>query len=396
MDRKTIWSIGGGKGGIGKSITAVNLGVALAMRNRKVILVDADLGGANLHTYFGIKYPERGLEDFIRGRFKSLQDVAIPTDVDGLSLISGASEFVGIANPHYQQKQRLINHIRRLTADNIIVDLGAGTSYNVLDFFSISDEGIIVLVPEPAAIQNAYIFLKSFVYRRLERTFADNPDIARLIKESTVAKGRERANTFPDLCERIARVDRGVAQKALSEIKRYSPKLILNMAVSEGDLRAVELFVNASKTFLSMDVEFVGALYSNREIKNSARRMKPFMIDDSAVNARRDMDTIVSNLLREKEKKEAQEVTTYQPVFGYNDNISHRGNIFHVQTEVLGGDDPVVETVIYYGGRIFFSKKSRLKELNAQYNLKELATKQHRAAIAAIKMDRLVLEDPGR
>ena len=69
---KTIWSVGGGKGGIGKSVVTANIGCALAMAGKKVVLVDADLGGANLHTYFGIKFPEKGLEDYIKGRIGSL------------------------------------------------------------------------------------------------------------------------------------------------------------------------------------------------------------------------------------------------------------------------------------------------------------------------------------
>ncbi|MDP2689719.1 MAG: P-loop NTPase, partial [Deltaproteobacteria bacterium] len=230
---KTIWSVGGGKGGVGKSVTTANLGCALARTGKRVMLVDADLGGANLHTYFGIKYPPSGLEDFIKGRADSLEAVAIPTVLPNLRLISGAGEFLGIANPAHSQKQKLIRHIKDIDAEYIIVDLGAGSSYNVLDFFAISNEGIIVLVPEPAAIQNAYIFLKSFVYRRLTRLFAGNPVISAMIKDATDARSAGSVKSFSDLCERISTEDRAVAEAAVSEIKMFRPKLILNMAASK-------------------------------------------------------------------------------------------------------------------------------------------------------------------
>lgn len=212
---KTIWSVGGGKGGIGKSVITANIGCVLAGMGKEVMLVDADLGGANLHTYFGIKYPPRSLEDFIKGRFQTLEDVAIETQVKGLRLISGGGDLLGIANPAFAQKQKLLTHIKKLNADYIIVDLGAGSSYNTLDFFAISNEGIVVLVPEPAAIQNAYIFLKSFVYRRLLRLFSDNPLISDMIREATDAHGKNSVRTFSDLCERMALEDRRSAERAL-------------------------------------------------------------------------------------------------------------------------------------------------------------------------------------
>ena len=461
---KTIWSVGGGKGGIGKSIAAANIGCALARMGKEVMLVDADLGGANLHTYFGIRFPEKSLEDFMKGRCQSLEDAAIPTQVKGLRLISGGGEFLGIANPAFAQKQKLITHIKKLRADYIIVDLGAGSAYNTLDFFAISNEGIVVLVPEPAAIQNAYIFLKTFVYRRLDRLFSGNEVISGLIKEATDPRGSSSAKTFSDVCGRIAAVDRPSAQRALDEIKGYKPKLMLNMAVSKDDLRVVDAFMNASKTFLNLDIDFIGVLYSRASVKSAARKMRPFMLDDSATDAHADMESIVRGLLassaaaaagaaavlsdeaeaeaptyvmpapymahsaapqtraviapasipspdatpdetaavpaaRENTEKTREAATAgpaEQDVFGFNDNINHMGTVFHIQTEVQGGADPVIETIIYQGGRIFFAKRSNMAELSGpngtKASLRECATRQHRTAIAAIKMNKITLQ----
>lgn len=68
LRRKEIWAIGGGKGGIGKSLLTGNIGISLAMLKKKVLLVDADLGGANLHTTLGIGVPEITLYDFLSRR----------------------------------------------------------------------------------------------------------------------------------------------------------------------------------------------------------------------------------------------------------------------------------------------------------------------------------------
>ncbi len=405
---RTIWSVGGGKGGVGKSVVTANIGCALASMGKKVILVDADLGGANLHTYFGIKYPPRGLEDFLKGRVPTLEDAAIDTQVENLRLISGGGEFLGIANPAYAQKQKLISHIKKLGADYIIVDLGAGSSYNILDFFAISNEGIVVLVPEPAAIQNAYVFLKSFVYRRLYRLFSENRRVSEMIKEATDARSPGSVKSFSDLCESLAAEDRNAASSAIAEIKSYRPKLLLNMAASKDDLRVVEAFKGACATFLSLDTSYVGTIYSRSIIKSAARRMRPFMLDDDTKDARKDIDEVVSALIESSRKEEARAPEEKRgpgpapsapagredaghEVFGFNDNVSHSATLYHVQTEVQGGSAPQVETIVYHGGRIFFSKKTPWDGKNGD-GIKEFAMRQHRAAIAAIRMDKITIK----
>ena len=423
---KAIWSVGGGKGGIGKSVATANIGCALARAGREVILVDADLGGANLHTYFGVKYPATGLDDFLKGRIKDLGDTAVATELPNLKLVCGAGEFLGIANPAHTQKLKLIKGIKNLSAEFIIVDLGAGSSYNVLDFFALSNEGIVVIVPEPAAIQNAYIFLKSFVYRRLQRLFTDNTSLTELIKEATDVRSAGAVRSFSDLCARIAAVDQGAAQAAEREVSGFRPRLLLNMAASKEDIRAVEAFKNAARTFLGMETDFLGTVYSRSSVRAAARRMRPFMLDPSAVDAQADMALVLENLLNtrpshavsaiddarpeavssenegagekgidEKPPKQSNEQPNEQKVLGFNDNVKHAGTVFHVQTEAQGGAEGFVETIIYHGGRIFFSKRTMLKDVAEEAvaaGLKEFSARQHRAAIAAIKTNRISMQ----
>lgn len=388
---KTIWSVGGGKEGAGKSIVTANLGCILAQRGKKVILVDPSPAGGLL-PLFGLEGRGRSLEDFLSGAFRNIEDVALQTPVTGLRLIKGA-EFLGIADTSFPWKRKLTADLRNIDADYIIVDLGPGASGVVLDFFAISGEGIVVLAPEPASIQHSYNFLKSFVYRRLERLFSDNPLLSEMIKEATDKRSPNSVKTFSDLCERISKEDRRAAERALSEIKSFRPRLLLNMASSREDVKAVETLMAASSTFLSLNTDFIGTLFLRPPVKKSAGKKLPFMLDAGAKEARKDMEEAVSLLLGEVAEKPAEE-PAYE-VFGFNDNVSHMGTVFHVQTEVQGGANPTVETVIYNGGRIFFSKKSSWSEIS-KYNegksLRDSATKQHRTAMAAIKMNKITLQ----
>lgn len=131
-----IIPIGGGKGGVGKSFIVAGLGALLAKQRRKVLLVDLDLGASNLHTIVGLNPPDKGLHCFMDKSAASLQETAVPTLIPNLFLVSSAQCSMEIANLYYQQKLRVIKALHKLHYDFVLLDLGAGTSFNTLDFFS--------------------------------------------------------------------------------------------------------------------------------------------------------------------------------------------------------------------------------------------------------------------
>jgi flagellar biosynthesis protein FlhG len=134
-DGPCIWAVGGGKGGVGKSMVTTSLAVALAGRGQRVVVVDADLGGANVDTVFGISRPPRTLSEFFAGEVPRLADVLSPTSVPNLRVVSGSNALLSMANPLHSQKTKFLRHLRYLPVDHVLLDLGAGANYNVLDFF---------------------------------------------------------------------------------------------------------------------------------------------------------------------------------------------------------------------------------------------------------------------
>ena len=179
-----IWAIGGGKGGVGKSTLSLLLAFWLARVGKKTVLMDVDLGGANVHTLMGIMNPVRTLNDYIKRRYEHLEEVCIETEVENLRIICGAGDVLSMANPHVSQKAKIIQNINKLNADYVVLDLGAGTSFNVLDFFNMADKKIVVLVPQPISIQNAYAFVRNAVYRKLSLLAGKVPVLQSLIKTS--------------------------------------------------------------------------------------------------------------------------------------------------------------------------------------------------------------------
>src|SRR6185295_7721195 len=204
--RREIWCIGGGKGGIGKSLLTASLGWQVARMGRRVVLMDMDLGGANLHTCLGVPPPVLTLGDFIRRRVANIEDVAVETSQPCLRLISGASDLLLAANITYQQKMRILNKIRSLDVDIVLIDLGAGTSLNILDFFLLADQGILTVVPEPTSIENGYRFIKSALFRRLRRA-AQTPPVQEIVDQAFDQKNPLGIKSPLDLLEAVERED---------------------------------------------------------------------------------------------------------------------------------------------------------------------------------------------
>lgn len=171
----TIISIGGGKGGIGKSVITANLASAIAKYGFKVLVVDLDIGGANLHTYFSIFKPQCSLADFILSKtHKPFNEYILQTNIHGIELVAGNQDVnLGqhlISNPNLLNKLWL-NIFRskiELGYDFIIIDLGAGTFPHTIQGAVNSHLSVITVLPEPASIENAYAFVKNYIWQIIE------------------------------------------------------------------------------------------------------------------------------------------------------------------------------------------------------------------------------------
>jgi len=181
-----IYPIGGGKGGSGKSFITASLGVLLAKQGKKVVLVDLDLGGSNLHSFLGLKYTKTGLNEFLNKKFKKLDHVIASTAVPDLFVISSTNCSIECTNLFYLQKLKIISAIQRLSYDYILLDLGAGASFNTLDFFLTSNEGVFVTTPEPTSIENTFHFIKAVYFRKIKQILKQH-DFNTIVREAVVS-----------------------------------------------------------------------------------------------------------------------------------------------------------------------------------------------------------------
>ena len=168
-----IASVGGGKGGVGKSIISANVGASLARSGYRVLVIDLDIGCSNLHSHFGVAMPKKSLADYFVAKKLAFKDVILPAPVQGLAFVAGGREDQLLETFESQtgSLSRLWDIIyscrQNYRVDIVLLDLGAGTHRHTLDFFIGSHLGLVTVLPEPTSIENAYVFLKMSLQKLL-------------------------------------------------------------------------------------------------------------------------------------------------------------------------------------------------------------------------------------
>ena len=229
-----IITITSGKGGVGKTNVSVNMALAYARMGKKVVVMDADLGLANVNIMLNM-VPKYTLYDMIRKR-KTMKEIMIETDY-GISIVAGASGFSKVANLTDDERQNFIEELNTLSfADIIIIDTSAGVSSNVLDFIAAADDAIIITTPEPTAITDAYGIIKIIA------TEYDNLDMELKLVVNRV-KGAVEAKKVADRMTHIA------------------------------------------GQFLNLKVDYLGFIYDDPVVSQAVLRQKPFMVIDPRCKA---------------------------------------------------------------------------------------------------------------
>jgi len=290
---RRLISIGGGKGGVGKSLISANLAIELARRGKRVVLVDADLGGANLHTTLGIDLPRRTLSDFIERKVARIEDVVTPTGIENLGLVSGALDHLDAANPRYAQKMRFLRHVQQMDVDYALLDLGAGTHSNVLDFFLVSDHGVLVLVPEPTAVENAYRFVKAAFWRRMR-------NVAQVYGYDPLLRSVMESGSFKSPVELVAMFserDPDAGRNLARHLAAFRPRLVVNQARTPQDAEIGLAVVAAWRKYFGLEMDLLGTISYDDEMWRAVRARRPLLVGRPDVPSARAFAAIADALL---------------------------------------------------------------------------------------------------
>jgi flagellar biosynthesis protein FlhG len=240
-----IITVTSGKGGVGKTNMSVNMAIAYARMGKKVVVMDADLGLANVNVMLNI-IPRFTLFHVMR-RQKSMKEIMEKTEY-GISIVAGASGLAKIANLNEEERQNFIHELESLTdADVIIIDTSAGVNSNVIDFVAAAEDAVIITTPEPTAITDAYGLIKII------------------------------ATEYESLSIGL--------------------KLVVNRVKSAAEAKKVaDRMTNIAGQFLNLKVDYLGYIYDDPVVSQGVLRQKPFLVIDPRARASFCVEHIVDRL----------------------------------------------------------------------------------------------------
>lgn len=289
-----VIAVAGGKGGVGKSVVALNLAVTLGRLGYRTTLVDADLGAPTLHTMIGLTRPGSGLGGFLDHEVASLDEVALDvTGAPNLRLVPGSARS-GAANINAGQKLRLLRAIARLGGDAVVVDVGAGAAYNTLDLVAAADLKVVVMTPQLPSLQNAYAFLKACVQRSLRRL----PDEAAARRRLDALMGGD-GDTRPvqQAVATLHQEEPELAMAIVDVLTRFGVVLVGNMLVNERDGAVLTRMSKMISDYLMVSAPLVATFRTTEPIRRSIDTRIPVAVADVAPETSAELRRLARYLL---------------------------------------------------------------------------------------------------
>jgi flagellar biosynthesis protein FlhG len=289
--QRRIITVGGGRGGVGKSIMTINLAVYLAQLGRSVTVVDADTTGANLHSVLGLDTPPIPT----REQMEQNKLHRVETSVPGLMLMSATFDPTAMSNMRPGKRSFFTQVLKKVDCDYIVLDLGASTAPGTLDLFCMGDVSICVTIPEPPAIEATYRFLRALFLRRVRRS---------IMKERFKLRLMERAlSELPPLptpleaIEALRRHDTGLADLGVYELQRLNPRLVVNGTRVRTDNDLGLGMQTISERFLGIDLDYIGHIEHDDAVWLTVRRRRPLLIDSPTSKGARLLERIARRVV---------------------------------------------------------------------------------------------------
>lgn len=286
-----LWALASGKGGVGRSFLSANLGFVLARQQRAVTLVDTDFGGGNLHTFLGTTGTQAGLDRFLRGEVEQLESLARPLDLPQLRLIAGPQE-LGEAPPAARRRQ-LRQGLRSLSTPMVLLDLAGGCSTPVLELFSQAHKPLLVVLPEPASVEDAHMFVRRWYGQRVMQEAGKLGIGQALFRQQVLRGGMPRP---PELLSRVDALQPGAAHKLHQRLSLQPLSLVLNQVRHISDVTVGLSLKQAMQNYFELPVRFVGAIGYDAEAWLSARRRRLRARESSAETLHRQLSELIQHL----------------------------------------------------------------------------------------------------
>lgn len=273
-----IIAVGGGKGGVGKSFFSSGLGLFLAHMGYNTILVDLDLGAANLHTCIGEEPGKHSINDFLSGQVPNLESIAIQTRHENLRLISGSNDALDMANISEAKKSLLMSSLFHMKADFIILDLSAGTHSTTLDFFLMAPYQILTVTPDPSSIENAYRFIKSAFFRKIKR-YEFQLNLGDLIGDLMANKAQHGIRSPADLLYFVSKKDPQNGERLASLMSSMHVQIVLNQVRTLSEVALGPSIESVCHKYFGIEAHFLGHMEYDNAVWQSLRKKRHLLLE---------------------------------------------------------------------------------------------------------------------
>ena len=292
-------AIMGPKGGVGKTVISANLAIALSKLGKKVIAVDLDLGASNLHTIIGLRGFKYTLDDYVFNKVRKLTEIVQDTSINNLRIICGG-DIPGIANLHYQKKVKLIRNLLSLDSDFVLLDLGAGVSYNVVDFLIIAKHSLLVTTPDVPSLLNSYSFIKTLIFRRLTFLFKREKcfELLELLEKAKLFDDNPHLNTMEGFLHEARSINAAVAEAAKKILLSFKPIVVVNRVRTKSDANAGEVIRKLMRQYLSIESSVTMSIREDYAVTEALARLKPIVLEDPESYFSKDINEIVLMLCK--------------------------------------------------------------------------------------------------
>jgi len=270
-----LWVVGAGKGGIGKTFTTSSVGITLSKLNNKVLLIDFDISGANLHTTFGLAPSKKNLSAYFTGE-ESLGTLVAPTQIPKVSIIQGFWDSWTLPQISVKQTKKLIEECRALPFDYVLFDMGPGPAPAHLELFCSADEKILILNSEPTSVEKNYRFIEAFICYSLKDSF--NPDSYKDLETSLKnyrTADKQGCFSFRNYLKNTTGQEFGFFE----EIKKSPLRLIINESRSRLDQDLGHSIKSVCNKYFDLTIDYAGCIDFDNAVWQSVKSREPVLIE---------------------------------------------------------------------------------------------------------------------
>ncbi len=270
-----IWVTGAGKGGVGKTFVSSSLGITLSKLNNKVLLIDFDLSGANLHTTFGESPSSKNLSSYF-SEGTPLKELYYGTQIPKLSLIQGFWDSWAPTTLSIEQINKLIEDCRQLPFDYILFDLGPGPALAHLELFFHADERILISNSEPTSVEKNYRFIEAFICHSLKEN--STPDSFGKLEHSLKAyRTRQKKGCFS--FRDYLNSECGFDFNFFEQLQKKPLRLIVNETRSRLDEDLGHSIKSVCNKYFDLSIDYVGSIDFDNAVWQSVKSRDPVLID---------------------------------------------------------------------------------------------------------------------